>query len=254
MVTNDPKEIKLLKHSGRILATVLHAVAERAVAGASAADLNLFAEQEIAKAGGKPSFKNYGRTKTTRGFPAGLCVSVNDEIVHAVPDKKKIFKTGDIVSLDLGVEYEGYFTDMAITVPVGKVDAESQKLITAARESLEAGMAQIKPGNYTGDIGHAMELVAKKYGVSAVRDLVGHGVGKAVHEEPEVPGYGRPKTGTVLTPGLVIAVEPMVNGGTHKIMHDSDGWTIKTADGKRSAHMELTIMVTEDGYEVITRR
>jgi len=250
MITNDPKEIALLKQSGKILATVLHAVAEKAKPGVSAAELNKFAEAEIKRLGGKPSFKGYGQPP----FPAALCVSVNDSVVHGVPYKDLVLQAGDIASLDLGVEYEGFFTDMAMTVPVGRIDTDSQLLITAATESLEAGLAQVKPGNYTGDIGHAMELVAKKYKVSAVRDLVGHGVGRAVHEDPEVPGYGKPKTGTILVEGLVIAVEPMVNGGSHRIIFDKDKWTVKTEDGKRSAHMEKTIIVTSDGHEVITKR
>jgi methionyl aminopeptidase len=249
MITNDPNEIKLLKQSGKILATVLHAVAERAKPGVSAAELNKFAEAEIKRMGARPSFKGYGEPP----FPAALTVSVNDAVVHGVPYKDLILQAGDIASLDLGVEFQGFYTDMAMTVPVGRIDAESQKLITAATESLEAGLAQIKPGNYTGDIGHAMELVAKKYKVSAVRDLVGHGVGKAVHEDPEVPGFGKPKSGTKLVEGLVIAVEPMVNIGSHRIIFDKDKWTVKTADGMRSAHMEKTIRVTATGYEVITK-
>lgn len=249
MITSNPKEIEKLKTSGKILATVLNMVAKKAVAGVSAAQLNKLAEDEIAKAGGKPSFKGYGKP----AFPAGLCVSINDEVVHGVPAKEKVLKEGDIVGLDLGVDYQGFFTDMAITVPVGKVDTETQKLIDATKESLAAGLAQVKAGQFTGDIGHAMDNVAKKYQFQSVRDLVGHGVGRAVHESPEVPGFGKPKTGTKLVAGMVLAIEPMVNVGSFEIKFMPDKWTVKTEDGSRSAHMEHTIIVTETGFDLITQ-
>lgn len=248
MITNDLNEIEKLKISGKILARVLNSLTKKAQPGVSAAELNDFAEAEIAKAGAKPSFKGYGKPP----FPAALCVSVNEAVVHGVPSKDKILKSGDIAGLDLGVNYQGFFTDMAITVPVGKVDAESAKLIEAAKEALAAGLKQVKTGNFTGDVGHAMDKVAKKYKFQSVRDLVGHGVGAAVHETPEVPGFGKPKTGTKLLTGMVLAIEPMLNAGSFEINFMPDKWTVKTEDGSRSAHMELTIRVTEDGYEVIT--
>jgi methionyl aminopeptidase len=249
MITNDPKKIAQLKTSGKILATVLNMVVKKAVPGATAAELNKFAEEEIERMGGKPSFKGYGKPP----FPAALCVSINDHVVHGVPTKEKVLHDGDIVGLDLGVNYQGCFTDMAITVPVGKVDAESLKLIEATKESLSEGLKQVKAGNFTGDIGHAMENVAKKYKYGAVRDLVGHGVGQAVHESPEVPGYGKPKSGTKLVEGMVLAIEPMVNIGSFEIIFEKDHWTVRTEDGSRSAHMEVTIRVTKDGYELITQ-
>ena len=253
MITKDPKEIEVLKHGGKILATVLNMVASKAKPGVSAAELDQLAEAEILKAGGKPSFKNYRSQTGDPAFPASLCVSRNNEVVHGIPYKDKILHDGDIVGLDLGVEYKGYFTDSAITVPVGKVSSDKLKLIEAATESLANGLAQVKPGNFTGDIGAAIEATAKKYGFQVVRELVGHGVGKAVHEEPEVPCFGKPKTGTKLVEGMVLAIEPMVNQGGWKINFAADGWTIITEDGGWSAHMEHTILLTAEGFEILTK-
>jgi methionyl aminopeptidase len=234
------------------LATVLDLVAKQVKPGISAKDLDALAEAEIKKRGAMPSFKNYRAQAGDPPFPASLCVSVNDEVVHGIPHKDKILKDGDIVGLDLGVQYQGLFTDAAITVPVGNVSEEYSKLIEAAKESLNAGLAQVKSGNFTGDVGFAIESTVKKYGFQVVRELVGHGVGRAVHEEPEVPGFGKPGTGTKLVSGMVIAVEPMVNEGNWKIFFADDNWTIKTSDGKRSAHMEHTVLITDQGCEILT--
>jgi methionyl aminopeptidase len=253
MITKDPKEIEILRQGGKILAAVLNLAASKAVPGVSAADLDELAEREIVKAGGKPSFKNYRSQAGDPPFPASLCVSVNNEVVHGIPYKNKILKQGDIVGLDLGVQYKGLYTDMAITTPVGTVADKHLKLITAAKESLAAGLAQVRAGNFTGDVGFAIESTVKKYKFSVVRELVGHGVGKAVHEEPEVPCFGRPKTGTKLLAGMVLAVEPMVNEGGWKVNFSPDGWTIVTEDGGWSAHAEHTILVTEAGYEILTQ-
>lgn len=252
MITTDPKEIEILRQGGNILATVLQLVAKQVKPGVSAYDLDEFAEKEIRARGGEPSFKNYASQLGDPAFPASLCVSINDEVVHGIPGKNKILKDGDIVGLDLGVKFKGLFTDAAITVPVGKVTDKHLKLITAATESLNAGLAEVRPGNFTGDVGHAIEVKAKEFGFSVVRELVGHGVGKAVHEEPEVPGFGKPKTGTKLAKGMVIAVEPMVNEGAWKIYFAPDNWTIKTEDGGWSAHMEHTILITDSGFEILT--
>ncbi len=252
MITKNPKEIEALKEGGKIIATILNLVASKVAPGVSAAELDEMAEKEILKAGGKPSFKNYRSQLGDPAFPATLCVSRNNEVVHGIPHKEKILQEGDIVGLDLGMEYKGIYTDTAITVPVGKVPEKKLKLIKAAAESLGAGLAQVKAGNYTGDVGHAIESVAKKYNFQVVRELVGHGVGKAVHEEPEVPCFGKPKSGTKLVAGMVLAVEPMVNEGGWKIRFAPDNWTIITEDGGWSAHKEHTILVTEDGYELIT--
>jgi len=252
MITNDISEIEILKQGGKILATVLDLVAKQVKPGVSAFELDQLAEAEIKKRGAVPSFKNYRAQAGDPEFPAGLCVSVNDEVVHGIPRKDKILQDGDIVGLDLGVAYQGLFTDAAITVPVGKVSDKHLKLIQAAKESLAAGLSQVKPGNFTGDVGHAIESVCKNYGFQVVRELVGHGVGKAVHEQPEVPCFGKPKTGTKLVEGMVLAIEPMVNEKTWKIYFADDNWTIKTRDGGWSAHWEHTILITDRGCEIIT--
>jgi len=226
MITKDPKEIELLRQSGKILATVLNLVASKAVPGVSAFALDQLAESEIRKLGGRPSFKNYRAVEGDPQYPASLCVSVNDEVVHGIPRKDKILKDGDIVGLDLGVDYKGFFTDAALTVPVGKVSEKYLNLIATAKESLKAGLAQIKSGNFTGDIGHAIESTAKEYGFQVVRELVGHGVGKAVHEEPEVPCFGEPRAGTKLVTGMVLAIEPMINEKAWKVYFTDDNWTI----------------------------
>ncbi|MBX4191436.1 MAG: type I methionyl aminopeptidase [Candidatus Doudnabacteria bacterium] len=253
MITKDPKEIELLRKSGKILATVLNLVASKVKPGISAKELDVLAEQEILKAGGKPSFKNYRSQISEPAFPASLCVSVNNEVVHGIPYADKILKDGDIVGLDLGVIYEGYFTDAALTVPVGNVAKDKLKLISVALECLENGLAQVKPGNFTGDVGFAIESTAKKYKLEVVRELVGHGVGKAVHEEPEVPCFGNKKSGVQLVEGMVLAIEPMVNEGTWKIGFEEDGWTIVTEDGGWSAHQEHTVLVTKTGIEILTK-
>ncbi|HTL39255.1 MAG TPA: type I methionyl aminopeptidase [Methylomirabilota bacterium] len=253
MLIKDPKQIETLRTSGQILAATLDLVAKKAVPGASAFDLDQLAEQEIRKAGGVPAFKNYRSQPGDPPFPATLCVSVNDEVVHGIPTKDKILKDGDIVGLDLGVQYQGLFTDAARTVVVGKADAVSYKLIEAAETSLEKAIQIIAPGKFTGDIGAMIESTVKKYGFSVVRELVGHGVGLAVHEDPEIPCFGKPGTGTKLVEGMVIAVEPMVNAGDWKVIFSEDKWTIKTLDQSRSAHAEHTLLITQHGCEVLTQ-
>ncbi|OGE87759.1 MAG: type I methionyl aminopeptidase [Candidatus Doudnabacteria bacterium RIFCSPHIGHO2_01_FULL_50_67] len=252
MITHDPKQIELLRQSGQILARTLKLVARRVAPGVSAYELNQLAEEEISKAGAVPAFKNYKSSPDDKPFPATLCVSVNDEVVHGIPAKNKILKNGDIVGLDLGVNYQGFFTDAAITVPVGQVDKQSLKLIEAATECLKKAIEQVAPGKTTGDVGFATESAATRYGFQVVRNLVGHGVGAAVHEEPEIPGFGKKGVGTKLVEGMVIAVEPMVNAGDWAITFDPDGWTIRTADGSRSAHMEHTLLVTATGCDILT--
>jgi methionyl aminopeptidase len=210
------------------------------------------AEKEIKAQGAIPSFKNYRAQAGDPPFPASLCVSVNDEVVHGIPRKDKFLREGDIVGLDLGVQYQGLFTDAAITVPVGNVGEKYLKLILAAEESLKAGLAEVKPDNFTGDIGFAIDSAAKNCGFQVVRELVGHGVGKAVHEQPEVPCFGRANSGTKLVKGMVLAIEPMVNELGWKIYIADDNWTIKTQDHGRSAHFEHTVVITDNGCEILT--
>ncbi len=254
MITKDPKEIEILRQGGKILATILNLLAGKVNPGVSAAELNDIAEREIEKAGAISSFKNYKADPSDpTPFPAALCVSVNDEVVHGVPTKKKILKEGDIVGLDLGIWYKGLCTDAAITVAVGKVSEEKQLLMKTARESLEGALSIVQAGVTTGDIGHAIESLVKEAGFEVVRELVGHGVGAAVHEDPELPCFGKSGTGYKLPEGLVCAVEPMVNGGHWKVHIGKDNWTIITEDGSPSAHFEHTILVTKNGCEILTK-
>lgn len=252
MITKDPKEIQLLRESGKLLAQVLQKVASKAGPGVSAYDLDQLAEKEIKGAGATPSFKNYKSHPSDPAYPSSLCVSINDEVVHGLPKKTKILKNGDIVGLDLGVEYRGFFTDAAITIPIGKVDQKLLNLIDVTKLSLENALKIVKPGAFIGNIGHAIDSTAKYYGYQVVRELVGHGVGAGVHEEPEIPCFGQPGTGKQLSEGMVLAIEPMVNLGKWKVIFDRDGFTIKTQDGSPSAHFEHTLLVTKTGCEILT--
>ncbi len=233
---------------GRILA-LTHAHLRTAVrAGISTGELDRIAEEFIrSHEGATPAFKGL------YGFPGAICISVNDEIVHGIPSPKRVLAEGDIVKLDVGVQYQGLFTDAAITVPVGAIDATTQRLIDVTERALDAGIAQAMPGNYVGDIGHAVQTVVERAGFSVVRELVGHGVGHLPHEDPQVPNHGKPRRGTRLQAGLTIAIEPMVNVGGPVTRTLGDKWTVVTLDGTRSAHVEHTVAVTDDGPKVLTR-
>ena len=242
------REIDLMAEGGKILGGTLKLLRETVKAGLSTMDLDKVAEDFIrSHDGAKPAFKGL------YGFPGSICTSINDEIVHGIPSKKRILKDGDIVSLDVGVGYRGFFTDSAITVPVGGVDARTSKLLSVTAESLEAGIAAAVIGNHIGDIGAAVQQVVEAAGFSVVRDLVGHGIGVEFHEEPQVPNYGKPKRREKLVAGLTLAIEPMVNVGGPATRTLSDRWTIVTADGTRSAHFEHTVAITEEGPRVLTR-
>ena len=248
--TKTPQEIEIINEGGKILRDILHKAGAMAKPGVSTAEINDFAEKEIIKAGGRPSFIGYGSRKNP--FLFGLCTSVNDAVVHGVPSAKEILKNGDILGLDIGMEYKKLFTDTAITVPVGKVSETALKLIDATKLSLDKAIAQVKPGNTIGDIGYAIQTAAETAGFSVVRDLVGHGVGYAVHEDPAVPCYGKPGKGIILTENMVLAIEPMVCESKPKIFFDTDGWTIRTHDGGMAAHFEHTIAVTKTGVKILT--
>src|SRR4051794_38608222 len=236
-----------MAQGGKILgATVGHL---RAVVkpGMTTGDLDQIAEEFIrSHEGAVPAFKGL------YGFPGSICSSVNQEIVHGIPSKKRVLKEGDIVSLDVGVGYKGFFTDSAATVPVGEISAEAHRLLQVTQESLEAGIAVATVGNHIGDIGAAVQRVVEAAGFSVVRDLVGHGIGVQFHEDPQVPNYGKPKRGVRLQPGLTIAIEPMVNVGKPGTRTMPDRWTVVSVDGTRSAHFEHTIAITEDGPRVLT--
>jgi methionyl aminopeptidase len=245
-----PEEIELIAEGGKILGDILRRTSELVRPGISTLELNDFAEREVIKAAGRPSFIGYGTRKNP--FPAGLCTSINDAVVHGIPSKDDILKEGDIVGLDIGMEYKGFFTDTAMTVAVGKISAEAQKLIEITKKSLAAAISEVKPGNRIGDIGFAAQAVGEAAGFSMVRDLVGHGVGYAVHEDPAIPNYGRKGTGELLTEGMVIAIEPMVCQKKPHVYFDTDGWTIRTHDGGLAAHFEHTVVITKNGAKILT--
>lgn len=238
-------EITLIREAGRIAAQCIEELIPQIVAGNTPLELDRFAEKYILEHGGLPSFKGY------LGYPASLCVSVNEEVVHGIPTPRP-FKEGDIVSVDIGVIYQEFHGDMAITVPVGKISAIKQKLIEVTRESLFKGIEQARAGNYVSDISHAVQKYVEKYRFSVVRELVGHGVGRRLHEDPQVPNYGQPKEGPLLEPGTVIAIEPMVNMGTAKVKVKPDKWTVVTLDLMPSAHFEHTVAITQDGPQILT--
>lgn len=246
------EEIEKLRKGGAILSSVLREVATRAVPGASVMALDAYARDLIGKAGGVPAFLGYTPEGISYPYPTALCVSVNDEIVHGIPKEGVTLREGDIVSLDLGLKYEGMFTDMAITVPVGAIPKRVTELIEVTESALMEGIAAARAGNRVGDIGHAIESYVRPYKFGIVRDLAGHGVGKYIHEDPFVPNYGRKGTGEVLRAGMVIAIEPMINEGTDDAHPLEDEYTWVTSDGKRSAHFEKTILITDGDPEILT--
>jgi methionyl aminopeptidase len=244
----SPREIETMAAGGKILAAAHQAVREAVRAGVSTMELDQVAEDFIrSHEGATPSFKGL------YGFPASICASINEEIVHGIPSPKRILKEGDIISVDIGVFFGGFHTDSANTWPVGAVDAKTAKLLTVTKDALEAGLAAATVGNHVGDIGNAIETVVLKGGFSVVRELVGHGVGQLMHEEPQVPNHGKPKRGMKLVHGLTLAIEPMVNAGSANTRTLGDKWTVITVDGSRSAHFEHTVAVLNEGPRVLTR-
>ncbi len=252
-VFTRPEEIEKLRECGRRHAQILAEVAAMVRPGLSTKEIDDAVRSKIAAFGDIPSFLGYTPDDSNRPYPAACNVSINEEIVHGIPNEHpRILKEGDIVSIDVGLNHKGVFTDSALTVPVGKVDAQSERLMAATKRALWAGISAITPGATIGDIGYAIEKVAKAEKFALAEGLCGHGVGKKVHEEPYVPNEGRRGKGLALKPGMVLAIEPMLNAGTGGIVHMADGYTYRTADNKRSAHFEHTILVTESGVEVIT--
>jgi methionyl aminopeptidase len=237
-----------MAQGGVILGETIQKLRDAVRPGMSTAELDALAETFIrSHAGATPAFKGL------YGFPGNICTSINDEVVHGIPSKKRVLREGDIVSIDVGVGYKGFFTDSATTVPVGNVDAKTRQLLAVTAEALEAGIAAARVGNHIGDIGAAVQTLVEAAGFSVVRELVGHGIGAEFHEEPQVPNYGKAKRREKLVPGLTIAIEPMVNVGGPATRTQSDRWTIVTADGSRSAHFEHTVAITENGPRVLTR-
>jgi methionyl aminopeptidase len=246
------KDIAMLRESGRRLAEVLYKVAEKVKPGVKTGELDDYAFDLIKELGDKPAFKNYRPEGSPLAYPASLCTSINDVVVHGFPSNR-VLKEGDIISLDLGVNHQGYFSDMAITVPVGEISPSAEKLIETTKEALDKGIAEAKVGNHLGDIGSAVQTYAEGFGYGVVRELSGHGVGFAPHEDPFVPNFGKAGQGIELKPGLVIAIEPMICLGTGDVVYQPDGFSFKTKDGKLAAHFEHTVVVTENGPEILTK-
>lgn len=248
-----PEEIKILRDGGKILASVLRLVGDYARPGIATIELDEYAEKLIKEAGGEPSFKNYKTSRDKYPYPASLCVSVNDEVVHGIPSPEKFLKEGDIVSLDLGLKWKGLYTDATITIGIGKINAEARKLLDITKSALERGIKIIEEGAAIGDIGFAIQPYVEKNGFNVVKKLVGHGVGYDVHEEPEIPNWGKKGIGEILKAGMVFAIEPMVVLGSGDIVLDKNGWTWKTKEGSLSAHFEHTVAVAKRGAEVLTK-
>ena len=241
------REIELMKIAGKIVGDTHNYLKKYIKPGITTKELDKLAYDFIIKNGAYPSFKGYN------GYPGSICTSINDEVVHGIPGNRKL-KEGDIISIDIGACYEGYHGDSAWTYPVGKISKELEDLLAHTEESLFAGLSAIKEGTRVGDIGFAIENVAKKYNLGVVKELVGHGVGNNIHEDPDVPNYGKQHTGPLLKPGMVIAVEPMLNLGSADVAILDDDWTIVTMDESPSAHFEHTVLVTKDGYQILTER
>ena len=252
MIIQTDEEKKILREGGRRLAGILNKIKEKVRPGVSTKELDVYAEKLIRAGGDTPAFLNYQPEGAKYPYPASLCVSVNDEVVHGIPSPERILKEGDTVSLDLGLKHGNIFTDMAITVPVGNVEAEAKRLLKATREALEKGVSAARIGNRVGDISHAIESFVRPRGYGIVEVLSGHGVGQSIHEDPYIPNFGKPGTGPKLEAGMVIAIEPMINLGAKNVKLDSDGYTFRTADGKKSAHFEHTVLISEAGPEILT--
>jgi methionyl aminopeptidase len=237
-------ELRKLEEASRVVLETLEVVERAVEPGITTAELDRLAEEEIRRRGARPAFLGY------RGYPKTLCTSINDEVVHGIPGKRAL-KEGDILGIDCGAIVEGYYGDAARTVAVGRIDAEREKLLRITRAALEAGIAAARPGGRVSDIGAAVEAVAMIHGYGVVRDFVGHGVGTALHEEPQIPNYGPPGRGAALKAGMVIAIEPMFNLGRAEVTVDKDGWTVRTRDGSASAHFEYTVALGADGAVVL---
>jgi methionyl aminopeptidase len=247
IVCKSPEEIARMRVAAELVADILDALRPMVQPGVSTLDLDLAAERMARAAGAEPAFKGY------QGFPGSLCTSVNDEVVHGIPSATRVLREGDIVSIDMGVRVGGFYGDAAVTLPVGQVSGGASALLRVTEESLWKGIAEARPGNRVSDIGHAVQAHVESAGFSVVRQFVGHGIGRALHEEPQVPNYGTRGRGPRLAPGMVLAIEPMVNAGRAAVRELRDNWTQVTADGSLSAHFEHTVAVTADGPLVLTR-
>lgn len=251
------QEIAIMRQGGKILSQVLKEIARQIKPGISTFDLDQLAEQLIRQAGAEPAFKGYrpdtAKSDQWNGYPATLCTSINNEVVHAIPSPKRILKRGDIIGIDCGLKFKGYYADMAMTFPVGSVTSTAKKLLKVTKKALDLAIKKIKAGVHLGDISWTIQSYVEKNGFSVVRELSGHGIGRNLHEEPTILNFGKAGTGPVLQEGMVLAIEPMVNVGSWQIKTLDDGWTIVTADDSLSAHFEHTVLVTRKGAEVLTK-
>ena len=241
-----PREIELMREAGRILAEVHNELGKIIEPGITTLEIDKMGEKLIRSYGCEPSFLNY------QGYPASICVSVNEEVVHGIPSPKRILKEGDIVSLDAGVIYKGYHSDAARTYGVGQITKEATQLIEVTKQCFFEGIKFAKPGNHLHDISNAIMDYATKYGYGVVRDLTGHGIGSHLHEDPDIPNFRQKKRGPKLVPGMTLAIEPMINAGTYRVSWLDDDWTVVTNDGKLSAHYENTVLITEEGCEILS--
>lgn len=247
IVLKTGRELKVMREACRISAEALKLAGSAVEPGVTTAEIDRIAEKYILSQGAKPNFKNYN------GYPATACISINNEVIHGIPSKKRKIKSGDIVSIDLGAKFDGYHGDNAATFACGDVTAEAKRLMDTTRESLYEGIAAAVSGGRIGDIGHAIQQYVEARGYSVVRKFVGHGVGTQLHEAPEVPNFGTPGRGIRLMPGMTIAIEPMINAGHYDVKVMPDGWTVLTKDGSLSAHFEHTIVITPDGPQILTK-
>jgi methionyl aminopeptidase len=245
IILKSKSEIEKMAIACRIVAEVLDVLVRAARPGLTTLELDALAERGIRTRGGVPAFKGY------RGFPNTLCVSINEQVVHGIPSKRRL-RMGDIIGLDLGAKWEGYYGDAAVTIPVGQIPSETGCLLATAREALYMGIKEVSPGKHLSDISHTIQRYAETRGYSVVRAFVGHGIGTALHEEPQVPNFGPPGRGPRLKAGMVLAIEPMVNIGVADVEILDDGWTVVTADGQLSAHFEHTVAITDEGPQILT--
>jgi len=253
IIIKTAEEIEIIREGGKRLATVLNKVKEIIKPGISTWDLDQYALKLIREMGDEPAFLNYKPYGAKTAYPASLCVSINEEVVHGIPNKNKILQEGDIVSIDLGLKHKNLFTDMAMTVGVGEISNGSKKLLDDTKKALEVGISVAREGNRIGDIGNAIESFIKTHKYGIVEVLAGHGVGKAVHEDPYIPNFGKAGKGEKIKRGMILAIEPMINSGTKNVVLDKDGWTFYTADRKKSAHFEHTILITNGDPEILTK-
>jgi methionyl aminopeptidase len=247
IVCRSASELRRLREANQLVGRVLDVVREAVVPGITTAELDALAEREIRAGGAVPAFKGY------KGYPATICASVNEQVVHGIPSPETVLKEGDIISIDLGARLDGYYGDSAVTVAVGKISPKAAELLRVTEESLWKGIDAVRPGSRVSDIGHAVQKHVEASGFSVVREFVGHGIGSELHEEPQIPNYGAPGRGPRLAEGMVLAIEPMVNAGAAGVKVLQDGWTAVTSDRSLSAHFEHTVAVTSDGVEVLSR-